>query len=385
MKKTNTTINGTDYYRIYRKVGVKLNKNGVWVPEKKTFYGSSKKEAEEKYEKYMQEHGHMYSPLLDEPLGKVIDKWIETQFKYDNLADSTKALYIGNYKRFFQNSDIASTPLKNVNSLMLQNYYNNCTLKTSNLKAINKLLGNFYRHCDKHSICADITKNLTVPEKDVYENPGTVDEIEVWEDADLRKLIVALSGTKLRFLVVLAANTGARFSELLALTYDDIKDNILTINKQITEVKYGENKGIRVVPTKSKCSNRTIPLSVEVVEELEKHKVRHQAEMMRRHYDTNIIFSTDVGTYSSKSTIRKQLNKIYKEIGVPQHTFHSLRHTFATNLCRAGVPIERTSKLMGHSSIETTQKYYVKVNLEDKQEATDKIVYFSLEKKKSAV
>ena len=54
-KKTNCTINGRKYYKISRKVGMKLNKNGIWVDDRKTFYGASKSEAEEKYDTYMKQ------------------------------------------------------------------------------------------------------------------------------------------------------------------------------------------------------------------------------------------------------------------------------------------------------------------------------------------
>ena len=52
-KKTNCTINGKDYYRIYRKVGMKRDKRGLWVPDRKAFYGSCKSEAEAEYQKYI--------------------------------------------------------------------------------------------------------------------------------------------------------------------------------------------------------------------------------------------------------------------------------------------------------------------------------------------
>ena len=52
-KKTNCVINGKEYFRIYRKVGKKKNKDGLWVDDRKAFYGSCKSEAEAKYNEYM--------------------------------------------------------------------------------------------------------------------------------------------------------------------------------------------------------------------------------------------------------------------------------------------------------------------------------------------
>lgn len=332
----------------------------------------------------MFQKNHEYDNVLDQPIAKVIDEWIEVFFDNSDHADSTKALYVNNYKKYFRTNQIGMIPLKDVNAKAIQKFYNGSYAKRSSLKAINKLLGNFYQYCEVNGICDDATRSVKVPAESNTTVLHTIEEIEVWTDNDLKKVISALSGTKLRFLVILAVNSGARFGELLALTYDDIQGNTLTINKQITEVAYGDRKGARLAKTKSASSNRKIELSDEVIEELVKHQQIHNAEMMRKGYETEIIFSTEIGTYSNKTTIRRMLNKVYKKIGVPQHTFHSFRHTYGTNLSRAGVPIERTSKLMGHSSTEVTQKYYINVGQEEMQDAACKIVHFSLEAHKKS-
>ena len=39
-------------------------------------------------------------------------------------------------------------------------------------------------------------------------------------------------------------------------------------------------------------------------------------------------------------------------------SFHTLRHTYATNMLEAGADLELVSKQLGHNSIVTTAKYY---------------------------
>jgi integrase len=51
-------------------------------------------------------------------------------------------------------------------------------------------------------------------------------------------------------------------------------------------------------------------------------------------------------------------SKICDEIGLPDVTMHTLRHTFATRLARRGdVNMEQVRKLMGHSDMRMTQRY----------------------------
>lgn len=49
-------------------------------------------------------------------------------------------------------------------------------------------------------------------------------------------------------------------------------------------------------------------------------------------------------------------------------TFHSIRHTFASTLYRIGVPLLTVSKLLGHRSVKTTERY-LGVRLEEKRQA----------------
>ena len=71
------------------------------------------------------------------------------------------------------------------------------------------------------------------------------------------------------------------------------------------------------------------------------------------------------------SNVRTALNRYYKKIGVDEKNIHAYRHTFGTNLCRQGVPIQTASKLLGHDDISTTAKYYVNVSADEKARAIE--------------
>lgn len=57
-------------------------------------------------------------------------------------------------------------------------------------------------------------------------------------------------------------------------------------------------------------------------------------------------------------TISTTVSKVMRRAGLPpRFTAHSLRHTFATRLIRAGVGVEKVQKLLGHESLATTEVY----------------------------
>ena len=49
---------------------------------------------------------------------------------------------------------------------------------------------------------------------------------------------------------------------------------------------------------------------------------------------------------------------------------HALRHYFGSELIRKGVPIAHVSKIMGHSSIATTERFYIHLLSSDLKDVT---------------
>ena len=52
---------------------------------------------------------------------------------------------------------------------------------------------------------------------------------------------------------------------------------------------------------------------------------------------------------------------------------HACRHTFASRLARAGVPITHAQKLLGHSTVEMTARVYTHLGEEQMRAAIDRI------------
>ncbi|AGI68674.1 DNA integration/recombination/inversion protein [Octadecabacter antarcticus 307] len=55
--------------------------------------------------------------------------------------------------------------------------------------------------------------------------------------------------------------------------------------------------------------------------------------------------------------IRRFWAHIQKQVGIPDVRIHDLRHTFASLLVSGGASLEMIGKLLGHSQMQTTQRY----------------------------
>jgi integrase/recombinase XerC len=71
----------------------------------------------------------------------------------------------------------------------------------------------------------------------------------------------------------------------------------------------------------------------------------------------------------SPRTLRDGFAHIRDKLGLDSITPHILRKTYCTELVRAGFHMATVAEVMGHSSIETTNKYYVHVNEQELMEA----------------
>ncbi len=377
--KTNCIKNGIPYYRIRRTVGKKLNQKGVWVDDIKEFYGKNKSDAESKYEDFKARRTSGLSSDKQH-FGVMADFFIYNVFLKDSrFAAATRERYEQVYRKYVKQSVIAGMKLDEVKALEMQEFYNAVDCSDSTLKAINNIMGHLYKFLEKEGYCRNITRSLVLPKKAKKKSlKSSGHNVVVWTDEELKLIIRELDTNRFRLLILLAINTGCRISELLALKYTDINDKKVYITKQLSNVADITENGVKahklgIEKTKTVTSIRNIPLSDEVLQEIEKHHQWHQKEMLRNVYRTEFIFTTQSGGFYDRHNIATALRRYYKRIGVENKGFHTYRHTFCTNLCKKGVPLQTAYKLMGHSSINVTARFYVNIDDEQKREAIQKI------------
>ena len=181
---------------------------------------------------------------------------------------------------------------------------------------------------------------------------------------------------------ILMLNTGLRTGELLGLLNSDInlEGRYLEVRQNVKEVcrregtEYIPGREVKVGKTKTATSKRRVPLNGAAEQAVEKLR-------QERYFGPNSpLVSDERGDYTRPVNFRKRYYRILKAAGIEQKGLHSLRHHFATQLINGVKQPDGTIKalsprqvadLLGHSTSQITEMYYVKKDTTRLQGITD--------------
>ena len=96
--------------------------------------------------------------------------------------------------------------------------------------------------------------------------------------------------------------------------------------------------------------------------------------------EDSIIFTTTTCKPIDTTNFSRAWKRFLSRINVSYKKIHSIRDTYATTLIRRGALIHNVKKLLGHSSILITEKYYIYVFPEDLQATTSLLNDFCSQK-----
>ena len=359
--KTNSKVNGKEYFRIRRKIEGQL----------KNFYGTSKTDAERKYKQYVEELArkkyekaqNRSSATIHARAEEYIENSLSVSQKY---ARGTRARYESSYRAHVEGTSFDKMVASEVRAADIQKFYNELPVSAQTLRGVSKFMSAFWKWLVLNDYAPNVIVAVDLP---IKPDNSRHDGIQIWEDREIHLILMNIDKSdyfRITFMIKVLLYTGMRIGEVLALRYSDIKDGYIHVQRQ---VYLGEIK-----PPKYN-STRTIPIHEALVDDLEAHKKWHRQEMLDRGYRTPYIFTTKNGTLYGVENIRRRINKFYDAIQVPHKNIHTYRSTFCTQMCRCDVPLEVASKLLGHKSLEVTAKHYQLIKNDTMEEAIEKLTY----------
>ena len=127
---------------------------------------------------------------------------------------------------------------------------------------------------------------------------------------------------------------------------------------------------------KTERSRRDVPLSPATVALLRSVKVSQAVERLKAAsiwVETGHVSTTQIGTAVDPRNALRAISTGAKASGMPDVGLHTLRHSFATHMLEAGVPLHTVSELLGHSSVAVTGDVYGHVSTEGARSAVERL------------
>jgi integrase len=165
-------------------------------------------------------------------------------------------------------------------------------------------------------------------------------------------------GGRLYAPLLLSVSTGMRQGEMLGLFWGDldVRRGTLSVKRTLHREKGG---GIRYGPPKG-GKERVLELDARVLSVLKEHRKAQLEDRMRSEdwSDTGHVFTTTEGLPLHRAVLYQSFKRLCKREGLPDITFHELRHTCATLLAERNVHPSTVQMVLGHADVATTLRQY---------------------------
>jgi integrase len=174
-----------------------------------------------------------------------------------------------------------------------------------------------------------------------------------------RTLLDAAAGDRLEALWLCGLMLGLRPGELCGLLWEDVDLDAATL--QVRRSLKNERAGLRLGEPKTRRSYRGLDLPPVVVEALRAHRARQAQERLfagSAWVSSGLVFSTQVGTPVDPAHLRRSFSALTHRAGLGHWAPKELRHSAASLLSAAGVPLELIADVLGHDGTRMTGAVY---------------------------
>lgn len=265
---------------------------------------------------------------------KILRHYYATK-KMEGLSIKSVKTYKFHLEKFF---DFVHVPINKVDTNTVRFYLASLSTHTSNsyIDHVRRVLNTFFEFCkDEEYITTNpVHKIKHIKQNKIMKTPYSDVEVEMLRDACVTPREKAL--------VSFLFSTGVRRDEVCKVKMQDIN---LYERSAIIHGKGGKD---RKVYFSARC---------------EKHLKEY---IDSKKYFSEYLFSSTRKPYGQlgNEALASIIKKVGERSNVQNVHLHRFRHWFGTYMANRGVLLQDLKEMMGHSKIETTNKYYVFNNQE---------------------
>ena len=290
-----------------------------------------------------------------ETVSEFMNRWLET-YAATNVTLRTAHGYEG-YSRRYINPTIGKVALQSLTPSQVQKVYADMLergLSNTTVSHLHRVLREALGHAVKWGIIARNVADATSPPKKQQK------QMEMWDVPTIIDFLELSHGTRFGHIHEFAVLTGLRRSEICGLKWEsvDLEAGSLSVVATLQRIK---GHGLVTGTPKTKRSRRTVDLAPETIDLLRTIRGGQMAQQLEYGsvwQNTGYVFTDFDGSPLAPDWLSKDFCGLVRAHGLPQLTFHGLRHAFATLGLKAGISPKVVSEALGHSSVGITLDIY---------------------------
>lgn len=340
--------------------------------KRKTVYGKTQKEVRAKLDEIKQQitAGTFSDTKLT--VKQYLKQWLE------HVSPNLKPRTIGDYRytvAHYINPALGSKQLAKLKPLDIQSLVNDIA-KRSGARTANLCRTRLFTAMKQAVRWELIPRN---PVEAVTTVKETKRKQIIWTSEEAVRFLAAARPHRLYALFYLAMATGLRHTELLNLRWGDVEGMTLTVRESKTE------KGLR-----------TVTLSPDIIETLDEHRTRQEAEkrfLGDVWHDDTLVFPSEVGTKLNRHNVNRLRTRLIEDARAAwraeaegrgdddtvtlldegklmrRATLHDLRHLNVSIRRKMGQDAKLIADQIGHTDPSFTTRLYTHLFDEDRQAA----------------
>ena len=274
-------------------------------------------------------------------IDKLLEEFKTYKVNVEGKAEDSINLYIKNIKKFCEDMNIKdyetlistkSQTIKDWLSILAEKE-NSAVTRNNKLSAVKQI---FCFLEDEKDVVVDRKINKIKYAKTKQKETKYLDEKQMEE------LLAITTNQRTKSAIAILNNTGVRFSELIQITCTDIERGFAII--------VGKGNKERTVF----FTHQTIAICRNFIN----GKRRHIVE--KYNLDTDLLFLSDYGNIMKASNFINSLKYYAERMGIywsDEMSPHKLRHSCITKALNDGVPIQVVRDMVGHTNMQTTNRY----------------------------
>ncbi len=322
-----------------------------------TVHGDTPQEARDKAAEIRKRvEGGLPARDREQTVAAFAQHWIDTSLQASDRKQATKAMYAGVARTHIVGSSVGGLTLDRIRPSHVEGWVVELRRKGLAESTIRSAYTILRAVLDTAVRDGALASN---PVAVVRRPKVTAREAPHLTPAQVTDLLRAAEGTRYAPLFALLVHTGLRRGEALALQWSDVdlEKGLLRVRGTLARVQG------RLLVTEPKTAKSRRFVSISAPAERLLHGIRKgQAQERRRAgslwRETGFVFTTETGEPCDPRNALRALKIAAARAGLPHASLHTLRHSAASVMLTAGVPLKVVSEILGHSSIAITGDVY---------------------------